>query len=57
MLFRQLPPDPLCNYYIIDSEKSQRLQVKGFVPIYFWDGAFYYKKTDELIKFMEGGNG
>lgn len=56
MILRQLP----MNYedYIQvseDSEYNNNLQKNGFIPLYWYDGHFYYKYSDELRKFIEKG--
>lgn len=53
MLLRQQPLN-LEEYYIIDNQKSQELQEKGFIPMFYWEENFYFYKSQELINFIEG---
>jgi len=55
MLIRQKPSNPQL-YYIVLSEESQELHKNNFYPKYFYEGKYYYEKTRELIKYMEGGD-
>lgn len=52
MLFRQKPREK-DKYIKVDSDKTMELHKQGFFPKYFWEGYYYYEKTDELIKYIE----
>lgn len=54
MLFLQKPKNPQL-YYIVDSDESQVLHKNNFFPKYHYKKMYYYEKTLELVKFMEGG--
>jgi hypothetical protein len=52
MLFRQKPREK-DKYIKVDSDKTMELHKHGFFPKYFWEGYYYYEKTNELIKYIE----
>lgn len=54
MLYTQKPKD-IDNYIKVNSEMSSKLHKNGFYPKYFWDGFYYYEKTDAIVLYMKGG--
>lgn len=52
MIFRQTPKNK--NLFIlVDDKTTAYLSLKGFTPMYIDKNGVYYKKTKELIDFME----
>lgn len=56
MLLRQ-EPNNLEDFIMVSGEANKLLQESGkFLPLFLYRGQFYYKKSEELIKFIrEGG--
>lgn len=53
MLARQKPVDESRFYIVKDGDLNHDLQMEGFAPMYYYDKAFYYIKSEELVKFIE----
>ncbi len=53
MLLRQEPKNKRKFIAISDSDLNHILQIEGFMPMYFWDKAFYYIKSEMLNKFLK----
>ena len=44
------------DYIEVSDDVSMILHFNGFAPKYKYDGKYYFKKTDDLIKFMTSKN-
>lgn len=54
MLLRQEPPN-FIDYVQIEEQLNTILQENGFHPMYYYEGFFYYKDSQELKDFIEKG--
>lgn len=45
-------PKDISLYYIVDGNLNNELQSKGFYPLYVNKGFYFYKKTEELTKYL-----
>jgi hypothetical protein len=54
MILRQKPPRPEL-YYAVDEQKHLEWASQGFLPIYLWQGKFYYRITAELNEMIGKG--
>lgn len=53
MLFRQEPNMKNNDFLKFKPNQSKILHLNGFCPKYYFDGFYYFDKTDDLIDFIE----